>query len=72
MKANLARLLTAEQGRPLFLAEDEIAAGQLWFDKMPDMRLDDSVIHEDEQSRVVLRHLPLGCSVAVVPWNYPV
>jgi acyl-CoA reductase-like NAD-dependent aldehyde dehydrogenase len=69
----LAELLVQETGRPLGLAQFEIAqlaVGYLSY--YADVRLAPEVLVNDETRRVELHRKPLGVVGAVVPWNAPV
>ena len=66
-----ARLLTQEQGKPLPMAMWEVggtAAGLKYF---ASLTLDDKVIKDDADSKIILQHAPLGVVAAITPWNFP-
>ena len=66
-----ARLLTQEQGKPLPMAMWEVggtAAGLKYF---ASLTLDDKVIKDDAESKIILQHAPLGVVAAITPWNFP-
>jgi acyl-CoA reductase-like NAD-dependent aldehyde dehydrogenase len=68
----LARLLTQEQGKPLggALYEMAIAAGNIR--GFASMDLPNSVLVENDQTKVIRQRLPLGVVAAITPWNFPV
>ena len=68
----LARLLTQEQGKPLGGAfyEMAIAAGNIR--GFASMDLPNSVLVENDQTKVIRQRLPLGVVAAITPWNFPV
>lgn len=73
----LAVLLTREQGKPLANAKTEVLRSAMWARELSQLTideaaLDDEVLVENEQQRVVLRRIPLGVVGAIVPWNFPV
>lgn len=68
----LAKLLTAEQGKSLMFAQNECENILPWFTDLAKVRLDEKVLHEDETHRAVERYLPLGVCAGIVPWNFPV
>lgn len=73
-RADLARLMTAEQGKPLAEAEGEVgyAASFLeWFAEEA-RRVDGEVIQPDRADRrLLVRRDPVGVVAAVTPWNFP-
>jgi succinate-semialdehyde dehydrogenase / glutarate-semialdehyde dehydrogenase len=71
---DLARLLTAEQGKPLAEAKTEVllGAGYLeWFGEEA-KRVYGEVIpgHQPDKRLIVLRQ-PVGVVAAITPWNFP-
>ncbi|KAJ0418346.1 aldehyde dehydrogenase [Aspergillus carlsbadensis] len=67
-----ARLLTQEQGKPLQFARLEIKDALRWLREISNLTLLEETVREDDSSRVIVRYTPLGVTVAIVPWNYPV
>src|SRR5688572_1040472 len=65
-------LLTREQGKPRAGAEWEILGSVAWLKAMATMSLEDEVLEDSGERRVVTRHTPLGVVGAIVPWNFPV
>jgi len=70
--AELARLFTLEQGRPLDMARGEIDLASYWIKAVARQDLEDEVVEDSETRRVIVRHEPLGVIAAIVPWNFPV
>jgi len=71
---DLARLLTAEQGKPLAEARAEIASGASyieWFGE-EGKRVYGEIIpgHQPDKRLLVLRQ-PVGVVAAITPWNFP-
>jgi acyl-CoA reductase-like NAD-dependent aldehyde dehydrogenase len=66
-----ARLLTQEQGKPLAMAQGEIAGSVAMIQAFAAMDLQDKVLKEDEAQRIVQRRAPLGVVAAITPWNFP-
>ncbi|KAK3065149.1 hypothetical protein LTS18_008301 [Coniosporium uncinatum] len=67
-----AAMLTKEQGKPLFLAIDELAKASHWLDAQARLPYPEEIVEETEERIVVTRYTPLGVALAIVPWNYPV
>ncbi|MBN9407748.1 MAG: NADP-dependent succinate-semialdehyde dehydrogenase [Burkholderiales bacterium] len=71
---DLARIMTAEQGKPLAEARGEIAYAASfieWFAEEA-RRIDGDVIpgHQPDKRIVVLKQ-PIGVCAAITPWNFP-
>ncbi|CAI7641877.1 unnamed protein product [Penicillium pancosmium] len=67
-----ATLLVQEQGKPLQFARNEIVDSVRWLRGIADLTLAEEVVREDDESRIIVRYTPLGVTVGIVPWNYPV
>lgn len=65
------RLLTREQGKPRAGAEWEIGGSAIWLREIAKQSLDEEIVEETPQRRVVTRHTPLGVVGAIAPWNFP-
>lgn len=64
--------LTAEQGKPHQDALIEIMGSVHWFRETAKLRLPE-IVHEDTPERTAIsRHVALGVTAAIVPWNFPV
>jgi len=70
--ADLARLLTQEQGKPLQDATGEIFGAAAFFRYFASLDLPPRVVQDDASGRVEVRRKPLGVVAAIVPWNFPV
>lgn len=69
----LAQLLIQETGRPLALAQFEIAHLAVgYLNYYAGLRIEPEILVEDEMRRVELHRKSLGVVAAVVPWNAPV
>jgi acyl-CoA reductase-like NAD-dependent aldehyde dehydrogenase len=68
----LARLLTQEQGKPLGGAFYELGAASGNIRGFASMQLNETVMVDDAQRRVIRQRLPLGVVAAITPWNFPV
>lgn len=73
-RSDLARLMTAEQGKPIAEAEGEVgyAASFLeWFAEEA-RRIDGELLQPDKPDRrLLVRRDPVGVVAAVTPWNFP-
>ncbi|MGV9847372.1 aldehyde dehydrogenase family protein [Streptomyces sp. NPDC003442] len=67
----LARLLTAEQGKPLPDATHEVQATAVFFRHVANLDYDVRVLEDGDARRVELRRRPLGVVAAILPWNAP-
>ena len=68
----LAPLLTQEQGKPLGGAFFELMVASANIRGLASLDITDTVLTEDEQTRVIRQRLPLGVVAAITPWNFPV
>lgn len=70
--AELAPVLTQEQGKPLGGAHYELAIAAGNIRGFTAMDLPESVLHEDDTTRIIRQRQPLGVVAAITPWNFPV
>lgn len=68
----LARLLTAEQGKPLAEAQGEMAWTEGYLRHYATLAPEMKVVQDDETARVEVHRKPLGVVVGIVAWNFPV
>ncbi len=71
---NLAQLLTAEQGKPIFEARGEIAIGAAyirWFAEEVRRAKGEIVPAPTADRRLLVTHHPIGVVAAITPWNFP-
>lgn len=69
--ADLARLLTQEQGKPLQDAMGEVFGCAAFFRYFASLDLKPQVVTDTAEGRVEIRRRPLGVVGAIVPWNFP-
>jgi acyl-CoA reductase-like NAD-dependent aldehyde dehydrogenase len=67
----LASILMKETGKSKILADIDVQASVAQCLYYSRTALEDEVQHEDEHSRVVATHIPLGVVAAICPWNFP-
>ncbi|KAK1761223.1 aldehyde dehydrogenase [Echria macrotheca] len=69
--SELGEILSQETGKSAILADIDIKASIaqcLYYSKTA---LEDEVQYEDDTTRVVATHTPLGVVAAICPWNFP-
>lgn len=66
-----ARLLTAEQGKPLNQAFYEVMGSVFTLRAFVGMRPEHRTLREDGETRVIEHRTPLGVIAAITPWNFP-
>ncbi|KAL2841033.1 aldehyde dehydrogenase [Aspergillus pseudoustus] len=71
-KAEFARLLTTEQGKPTVFAEQEVDFGAYWLAGTCELDLPEQVVEGSAERFVRTRYVPLGVAVGIVPWNFPI
>src|SRR2546422_5828256 len=73
-KERLARLLTSEQGKPLFEARGEIDGAASNFEYYAEFarRIEGDVLPSDNSRQtVIILKLPIGVVASITPWNFP-
>ncbi len=71
---DLAQMMTAEQGKPLFEARGEIAYGASyveWFAEEAKRVYGDTIPQPANDKRVVTIKQPVGVVACITPWNFP-
>ena len=69
--AELAQLLTQEQGKPLADATGEVYGTAAFFRYFTALDLPIEVLEDSENRKVEAHRKPLGVIGAIVPWNFP-
>ena len=69
--AELAPLLTAEQGKPLADAQFEVVAAGMWCQYFAGLESPPQTIQDDQDAFVQVVRRPLGVVAAITPWNFP-
>ena len=72
---DLARIMTAEQGKPLAEARGEVAYGASfieWFAEEAKRVYGETVPATDPSKRVLVIKQPVGVCAAITPWNFPI
>lgn len=71
---DLARLMTAEQGKPLAEAKGEVAYGASfveWFAEEAKRANGETLPTFDNNKRILVTRQPVGVCAAITPWNFP-
>ncbi len=69
--AEIAPLLTAEQGKPLRDSTGEVLGTSAWFKYYANLELPREVIQDDDRVFAEVVRRPIGPVAAITPWNYP-
>jgi succinate-semialdehyde dehydrogenase/glutarate-semialdehyde dehydrogenase len=72
---DLARIMTAEQGKPLAEAKGEVGYGASfieWFAEESRRVYGETVPTTDPTKRYLIIKQPIGVCVAITPWNFPI
>jgi succinate-semialdehyde dehydrogenase/glutarate-semialdehyde dehydrogenase len=73
-QADLAAIMTAEQGKPLKESEGEIAYAASfieWFAEEGKRIYGDTIPTHQRDTRIMVLKEPVGVCVAITPWNFP-
>lgn len=71
---DLARLMTAEQGKPLAEARGEVAYAAAyieWFAEEARRAYGDVIPGHQRDKRIIVTRQPVGVVAAITPWNFP-
>ena len=71
---DLAQMMTAEQGKPLFEARGEIAYGASyveWFAEEAKRVYGDTIPQPSNDKRILCIKQPVGVVACITPWNFP-
>jgi succinate-semialdehyde dehydrogenase/glutarate-semialdehyde dehydrogenase len=72
---DLARLMTAEQGKPLAEARGEVVYGASfieWFAEEGRRLYGETIPSTDANKRYLVLKQPIGVCAAITPWNFPI
>ena len=72
---DLARIMTAEQGKPLAEARGEVIYGASfieWFAEEAKRVYGETIPTTDNNKRYVVIKQPIGVCAAITPWNFPI
>jgi len=71
---DLARIMTAEQGKPLAEARGEVAYGAAfieWFGEEAKRVYGETIPGHQPDKRITVLRQPIGVCAAITPWNFP-
>jgi succinate-semialdehyde dehydrogenase/glutarate-semialdehyde dehydrogenase len=72
---DLARIMTAEQGKPLAEAKGEVGYGASfieWFAEEAKRVYGETIPTTDNNKRYLVLKQPIGVCAAITPWNFPI
>ncbi|MFF4116454.1 aldehyde dehydrogenase family protein [Streptomyces sp. NPDC001714] len=69
--ADIAPVLTAEQGKPLKEAAEEVFGFGYWLKYFADLELPREILQDDASAFVEVVRRPVGVVAAITPWNFP-
>ena len=72
---DLARIMTAEQGKPLAEARGEVIYGASfveWFAEEAKRVYGETIPTTDSSKRYIIIKQPIGVCAAITPWNFPI
>jgi succinate-semialdehyde dehydrogenase/glutarate-semialdehyde dehydrogenase len=72
---DLARIMTAEQGKPLAEARGEVVYGASfieWFAEEAKRVYGETIPSTDANKRYLVLRQPIGVCAAITPWNFPI
>ena len=70
--AELAAMLTREQGKPTEQAQFEVMAAAQWCQATASLALPEREVEAGPGRRQVTRYVPIGVVAGISPWNFPV
>lgn len=66
-----AEILTLESGKPIAVARDEVGQAVNMLRGAAKHQLEDRIVEETKEHRLLTRYVPVGVCVGIVPWNFP-
>lgn len=69
--AELAEIVVAEQGKPMFLAQAEVGGAVAWTRATAELDIPVEVIEDSPGKRIEMHRKPLGVVGSITPWNWP-
>lgn len=54
------------------VSKDEVRGGVHWLKAIANLELPDELLKDNDSVAVVVRYVPTGVTVGIVPWNFPI
>lgn len=70
-QAEIAQLITLEQGKTLAMAQFEVEAGASWIEYLTSLAIPVTEIVEASGKTIRVYNRPLGVVASITPWNWP-
>lgn len=70
--ADIAKILTQEQGKPLDKANAEVLGSAVQVQIAAKLAIPTETVRDDPKGLIEVRRKPFGVVAAITPWNYPV
>lgn len=70
--AEIAKILTQEQGKPLDKAHAEVLGSAVQIQIAAKLEIPTETVRDDPKGLIEIRRKPFGVVAAITPWNYPV
>ena len=70
--ADIAKILTQEQGKPLDKATAEVMGSAIQIQIAAKLEITTETVRDDPKGLIEVRRKPFGPVAAITPWNYPV
>jgi acyl-CoA reductase-like NAD-dependent aldehyde dehydrogenase len=68
----IGALLSREQGKPLRAATGEVMGAIVWLNTFANLEIKPEVLVDNEKRHIEVVRKPLGVTVAIAPWNFPI
>ncbi|MBR7890055.1 aldehyde dehydrogenase family protein [Marinomonas sp. A79] len=69
--AELASMVTSEQGKPLGLAQFEVGGAVGWTHYNAALTMEPEVLEDSPERTVEVHRMPIGVVASITPWNWP-
>lgn len=70
-KAEIASLISLEQGKPIALAELEVELSVIWINTVADFEIPIEEYQEANGKKILVYNRPVGVVASITPWNWP-
>ncbi|KAM5357000.1 hypothetical protein ACJZ2D_016718 [Fusarium nematophilum] len=69
---DFATMLVREQGKPFSGAIFEVREAVKMLKAVAQLPFGEDVVEDSDERRIVTRYVPLGVTVGIIPWNFPI